>query len=146
MIQSHSILVPVLALIAWTMIIMIWMMATRLKAFKKAGIAPGNIPNGTRGPDLESRLDPHAVWKAHNYNHLVEQPTLFYALCLTIAVAGLQTGASWGLAWAYVGLRVAHSLVQATVNIVRYRSMFFAFSSLCLLILTVLTIVRAFAS
>jgi len=143
MIRSHPILVPVLALIAWSMIVMIWMMITRFKAFKKAGIVPTNVARGTRGPDLEPRLDPHAVWKAHNYNHLMEQPTIFYALCLTIAVAGLQTGASLVLAWAYFGLRVGHSLVQATINIVLFRSILFALSSLSLLILTVLTLWRA---
>jgi hypothetical protein len=143
---SHSILAPVLALIGWTMAVMVWMMATRLIAFERAGITPGSLPPGTRGPDLDSRLDPHAQWKSHNYNHLVEQPTVFYALCLTIAATGLQTGASVPIAWAYVGLRVAHSIVQSTVNIVRYRAMLFVLSSLLLLILTVVTLCTAFAS
>lgn len=82
MISNHPILVPVLALVAWTMIVMIWMMATRVGAFKEAGIGPKDLPPGTRGPDLESRLGPAARWKADNYNHLLEQPAIFYALCL----------------------------------------------------------------
>lgn len=143
MTSSHPILVPVLALLAWTMVIMIWMAASRLRAFKKAGIVPGSLPPGTRGSDLA--LDPNAQWKAHNYNHLLEQPTAFYALCLTIALIGPASPASCLIAWAYVALRIAHSLVQTTVNIVRFRAMLFGLSSLCLLALTLLTLWRAFA-
>ena len=145
MIHAHPILAPMLALIAWTMIIMIWMMAERARAFGKAGIALGELPAGTRGPDFEPRLDPHAQWKAHNYNHLLEQPTVFYALCLALALMGSEAPVICVIAWVYIGLRIAHSLIQTTVNIVLYRGALFALSSLCLLALTVLTIWNALA-
>jgi hypothetical protein len=87
--------------------------------------------------DLNPVIPPRVRWKADNYNHLMEQPTLFYAVCLVIAVAGTGDGLDAALAWAYVGLRVLHSLVQATVNIVRYRFLLFVSASLLLIVLAV---------
>ena len=131
------ILAPVVALVAWSIIIMFWMAIARAKEFRRLGISRGNIPNGARGADLEGRAEPRAQWKAHNYMHLMEQPTLFYAIALTLALMGMGTGINYWLAWGYVGLRVIHSLIQATVNIVKYRFIAFALSSFCLLGLTV---------
>jgi hypothetical protein len=142
MIVTHPILIPVLTLIAWTMIIWTWMMATRWGAFKGARIDVRRLAPGTRGPDLDARLDRHAQWKAHNYNHLLEQPTAFYALCVSLALLGLEGRAFCLLAWSYVALRIAHSLVQATHNIVHHRAILFALSSFCLLALTIMTLLR----
>jgi hypothetical protein len=75
-------------------------------------------------------------WKADNYNHLYEMPTLFYAVALTLALLGDASAASAGLAWAYVGLRVAHSLFQALVNVIELRFALFTLSSLVLMGLT----------
>jgi hypothetical protein len=141
--NHQPILFPVLALLAWTMIIMVWMMIARVSAFRRAGIRGGDVAPGTRGDDLDGRIDPVAQWKAHNYTHLLEQPTAFYALCLLIVVGGLGTHWSSALAWGYVAVRVAHSLLQASVNIVRYRAMLFVLSSSCLLALTILTVAKA---
>lgn len=77
-------------------------------------------------------LQPDVRWKADNYNHLLEQPTIFYAIALTLAVLGAVDAASVILAWAYVGLRIVHSLVQATVNVILWRFAVFALSSLVL--------------
>jgi len=142
---NHPILIPLLALVAWTMIVWTWMVSARWSAFKKAGIGLDDLSPGTRGPDLENRLDPRAQWKAHNYNHLFEQPTAFYALCISLALLGLEGRIFCPLAWAYVALRIGHSLVQATVNIVLYRALLFAISSLCLVALTGLALSRIVA-
>src|ERR1044072_8459265 len=131
------ILAPVVALVAWTLVMWIWMYATRLPAMRRAGISlKGRV--GTRGSALDGVLDDKVQWKAHNYNHLLEQPTLFYAIAITLALIG--GGGIWinvWLAWAYVALRIVHSLIQATVNVVRWRFLAFAAASLCLLALTV---------
>jgi hypothetical protein len=145
MISTHPILAPVLILIAWTMVMTLWMMAARARAFREAGIVVSELPAGTRGPDLETRLDPHAQWKAHNYNHLLEQPPVFYALCLTLALLGLDQGLPCWIAWSYVVLRILHSLVQATVNVVAWRAALFGLSSLSLVALTAVAISRALA-
>ena len=74
---------------------------------------------------------------ADNYNHLHEQPTIFYALCLYSHLVGVTDMINVWLAWAYVGLRVVHSLIQATVNKVEIRFLVFVLASIVLLILAI---------
>jgi len=130
------ILVPVVALAAWTILVMFWMLVTRLAEFRRLGITPSTIPDGARGVDLEGRADPRAQWKSHNYNHLMEQPTIFYAIALTLAFMDFGGGINYWLAWGYVGFRIVHSIVQCTVNIVAIRFPLFALATLCLIGMT----------
>ena len=134
--MQSPILGPVVALALWTMIVMIWMFAARMPALKAAGIALKGRVGGRPGA-LDGVIAESAQWKAHNYMHLLEQPTLFYAVTLALAVAGFGAGLNAQLAWLYVVLRIGHSLVQATVNIIIYRLTLFWLSSLVLLILVV---------
>jgi hypothetical protein len=130
----HSpILVPVIALIAWTLLIMIWMMVTRFAAMRRKGISLKGRVGGRGGVALEGVVEDEVMWKAHNYMHLVEQPTLFYAIALALAIGHGGGGYSTLLAWAYVGFRILHSLVQTTVNIVAYRFLLWALASLALI-------------
>jgi hypothetical protein len=131
------ILVPVVALVAWTLVILVWMAIARAREFRRLGITRATIPDGARGVDLDGKADPRAQWKSHNYNHLMEQPTIFYAIALALALMDFGGGINYWLAWGYVGFRVIHSLIQCTSNIVRYRLTAFALASLCLLGLTV---------
>jgi hypothetical protein len=135
--EYSPILVPVVALVAWTLLIMLWMLVTRMMEFKRLGVTFSNIPPGSRGVDLEGKAAPGAQWKSHNYNHLMEQPTIFYAIALTLALMGFGGGINYYLAWGYVGFRVVHSLVQCTVNIVAIRLTLFTLATLCLLGLTI---------
>jgi len=134
----HSqILGPVVALVAWTLVMQIWMYVTRLPAMRRAGIELKGRRGG-RGAQLDGILEDQVQWKAHNYNHLLEQPTIFYAIAIALALLG--GGDVWinvWLAWAYVALRVLHSLIQATANVVRWRFLAFSLASFCLLGLTV---------
>ncbi|WP_444906017.1 MAPEG family protein [Microbulbifer sp. SSSA008] len=134
MIESAQIIQPVIALIAWSMVMWLWMYATRLPAVKKAKLKLD--PNAPRGEQM-STLPPHIRWKADNYNHLMEQPTIFYALAISLAVLGAGDGINFILAWTYVGIRVIHSIVQATFNKVEIRFLIFALSNIPLLALTV---------
>jgi hypothetical protein len=131
------ILAPVVALVAWSIVMLVWTAITRRRAFAKMGIGWGDIPRGSRGVNLDGKAPDEAQWPSHNYNHLMEQPTLFYAIALTLALMGWGNGINYWLAWGYVGLRIVHSLVQATVNVVTYRFLIFTLASLCLLGLTV---------
>lgn len=132
----HSpILAPVVALVAWTLVMMTWMVALRMPALRKAGIDVTTISGG-RPHALDAILPEKTQWPAHNYMHLVEQPTLFYAVALALALMEAGDGINLALAWAYVGLRVLHSLVQATFNRILVRFMLFALSSLALVALT----------
>ena len=135
--MSYSpILAPVVALVAWSLVMQIWMYATRFGAMKRAGISLKGR-TGSRGSALEGAIPDEANWKAHNYNHLMEQPTIFYAIGLTLAFMGMGHGINYWLAWGYVGLRILHSLIQSTVNVVTYRFLVFTLASICLLGLTV---------
>jgi hypothetical protein len=134
--EVNPLLGPLVALVGWSLVVMLWMAIARGREFKRLGITRSNIPDGSRGADLEGRADPRAQWKAHNYMHLMEQPTLFYAVVLALALVGDRDPGTLAFAWAYVGLRIVHSLVQATVNIVKYRFLLFALASAALLLLT----------
>ncbi len=126
----HSpILAPVVMLAAWTMVMWAWMYATRLPAIRNAKMRLD--PKAPRGEQMAS-LPPRVRWKADNYNHLMEQPTVFYALAISLALLGNGDGWALRLAWAYVGLRVVHSLVQALWNKIEVRFSVFALSSLAL--------------
>lgn len=129
-----QILQPVVALAAWTMVMWAWMYATRIPAMMAAKVVPDSL---VRDPDasLDKVLPPEVQWKAHNYNHLHEAPTVFYAVAIVLAIVGQGDGVNAWLGWAYVGLRVIHSLVQATVNRVTLRFVIFVLSSLVLLAL-----------
>lgn len=130
------ILAPVVALIAWSLVVMLWMFVTRFPAMKRKGISLDGAV-GSRGAQLDGLVDDSAQWKAHNYNHLMEQPTLFYAVALSLALMSFGDGINYWLAWGYVGFRALHSIFQATVNVVKYRFLLFVGASLCLIGLTV---------
>jgi hypothetical protein len=133
--HPSPLLAPIVALVAWSLIMYIWMYAARLTAMKRAGISLKGR-RGTRGGALEGVIPDEANWKAHNYAHLMEQPTIFYAIVIALILMGFDAAINVYLAWAYVGLRIVHSLIQATVNIVAYRFLVFTLSSLCLIGLT----------
>jgi hypothetical protein len=135
MTADKAMLAPVVALVVWSLVMMFWMYATRIPAMLRAGIDIKGLVGGT-GSRLDEMLDPRTQWKAHNYNHLMEQPTLFYAIAISLALLGQGGGLSEILAWLYVALRVAHSLLQATVNVVRWRFLLFIAASLALAALT----------
>jgi hypothetical protein len=136
MIEGMDILKPVVVLAGWTMVMWAWMYATRLPAMGAAQVDPDKLASDPT-TTLDNLLPAKVQWKAHNYNHLHEAPTVFYAVALVLAVIGQGSGLTAQIAWAYVALRVVHSLVQATVNKVMVRFMVFALSSLCLIALIV---------
>ncbi|MFT7359134.1 MAPEG family protein [Parasphingorhabdus sp.] len=134
--ENSPLLQPMVALILWTMLIWLWMYVTRIPAMNKAKIDTANLVGGTGG-NLDELLPPQVQWKAHNYNHLLTEPTLFYAICVVLILSGQDFGLNVTIAWLYVGLRVLHSLIQVTVNRVMFRFMVFALSSLCIIALTI---------
>jgi len=137
--MSSPILEPAAVLALWSMVVLAWFTAARFAAVSR--LPKDQLRElskaGTRGADLERVLPERANWTSHNYTHLMEQPTVFYAVVLILAVAGAGAGTNAALAWAYAGLRVAHSLWQGTVNRLPLRMFLFAASSLCLIALAV---------
>jgi hypothetical protein len=133
--EHAEILKPVVALAIWTMVMWVWMYATRLPAMSKNKEIDVNNMVGGIGSDLDKVLPGKIQWIAHNYNHLHEAPTLFYAMCIVLAMTGWGDGMNATIAWVYVGLRVAHSLVQALWNRILVRFALFALSSIALIML-----------
>jgi hypothetical protein len=132
---STALLGPVVALVAWSLIVLIYVAIARGAGIRKAGLQV-DPSRGGRGQDLEGRIEPRYNWPAHNYPHLMEQPTLFYAIVLTLAVMGFDHHWNVWLAWAYVTIRVVHSIVQMFFNDLRVRFPLFLLSTLCLMGLT----------
>jgi len=125
---------PVVALVLWTFVMCGWLYATRIPAITKAKIVfDPTQPAAT----FHAQLPAQVRWKADNYDHLLQQPTLFYAVALVLALVGAGDGLNVGLAWLYVGLRVVHSLVQATINVIIVRFGVFAVATLVLLAMTI---------
>jgi len=138
-----DILQPVVALAAWTMVMWAWMYGTRIPAMNRLKVDPDSL---ARDPDvtLDKVLPPQVQWKAHNYNHLHEAPTVFYAIAIVLAIVGQGDGLNAWLGWAYVALRAVHSLVQAITNKVVVRFVVFVLSSLVLLALIVHAAIAVF--
>jgi hypothetical protein len=138
----HSaLLAPVIALVLWTFVVCAWLYATRIPAMRR-----GKVVYDPRRPPAEfhAQLPAEVRWKADNYNHLLEQPTLFYAVALTLALLGADDRLNVGLAWLYVALRIVHSLEQATINVVLLRFFIFMAATIVLLGLTVRAAVLVF--
>ena len=133
--MTAPILAPAAILILWSLIMLIWLAATRLPALSKAGLDLSGA--GGRGQDIDPQLPPSVAWKSHNYAHLMEQPTLFYAVVVLLTLVGQGDGLNAQLAWAYVGIRIAHSLWQALVNTVLIRFGLFILSTISLFALSI---------
>jgi hypothetical protein len=136
---SPALVAPVIALVSWTAVIWSWMYATRIPAIVRARMRLDRM--APRGEQMAT-LPPRVRWKADNYNHLMEQPQVFYATALGLAVLGDDSMVSVVLAWLYVALRVVHSLVQTLVNIIPLRFAVFSASALVLYALAVRAVLR----
>src|SRR5499426_1834113 len=132
--MQSALFAPVIGLVLWSFVMWAWLYATRIRAIRKY-----NVPLDPRRPrdEFHAQLPPEVRWKADNYNHLMEQPTLFYAVAITLALVGAGAGLNAALAWLYVGLRVVHSLVQATMNVIIVRFAIFMAASVVLLVMSV---------
>lgn len=135
---DHGMLLPITALVGWTFVMWLWMYATRIPAIQRAGIDMKKLSR--TGEALA--LPPRVARVADNYNHLHEQPTVFYAIALVAQLAGGMDVITIGLAWVYVGLRVIHSLVQATRNVIMLRFAVFTLGSFVLMGIWLRTLLR----
>ena len=134
MLEPAPILIPVVGLVIWTLIMQAWMVVTRLPAIKAAKLGP---EAAQRTSELAVMLPKEVQWKADNYNHLMEQPTIFYAVALASAIAGAGDGLNMMLAWFYLGSRVVHSIVQSTTNNVTIRFGLFLLGTVAVLVMAI---------
>ena len=134
--MTKAILAPAAILVLWTLVMLVIMAVRRLsgvQAIPRETLR--QLPRvGGRGQDLDPVLG-KAAWPSHNYSHLLEQPTLFYATVAILALTGAADQAGVWIAWAYVAARIAHSLWQITVNTIPVRFSLFVVSTICLVAL-----------
>ena len=131
--QTH-LLEPMITLVLWTFVMWAWLYATRIPAIRRLHVA---LDADQSKEAFNAQLPPHVRWKADNYNHLLEQPVLFYAVVLALCFVGQWGDVNVILAWLYVALRMVHSIVQATVNVIMLRFTVFMIASVVLLILAI---------
>ncbi len=132
--MQNTIMTPVLALVIWTLVMWIWLYAMRIPAMQKAKVDASKL----KGPETHAaleRIPPHVHWPAQNYTHLLEQPVIFYAICIYSFLVGVADDLNVWLAWGYVALRVVHSLIQSTTNYVPARFVVFTLSSILLTVI-----------
>ncbi len=134
--MEAKMLAPAAVLVMWSLIMLVWTAATRFPAMKKLGANIKTAPPGGRGQNLDGVLPDAVQWKSHNYMHLMEQPTIFYPTVVILALLGPNAGTVM-IAWAYVALRIVHSIWQATVNTIPVRFTLFILSTICLLLLAI---------
>jgi hypothetical protein len=139
--MDKALLAPVIALVLWSFVMWAWLYATRIPAILKNKLVLG--PTTTKS-ELNAQLPASVRWKADNYNHLMEQPTLFYAVTLSLAIVGAGDDINVMLAWGYVAVRIVHSLVQSLVNIIVLRFSIFMTGSVILLALSTRTALAIF--
>jgi hypothetical protein len=137
--MAKALLLPALVLIAWSLVVLTWLAVARVRGVKTVPRETmRTLPKvGGRGQDLDPVMPAGAAWVSHNYTHLMEQPTLFYATVVTLAVLGQATTANIWLAWGYVVFRIAHSLWQIVVNTVPIRFALFLAATACLAALVI---------
>ena len=143
--MAVKLLAPVFALVLWSIVMLVWMAVKRSPALSKLDLSSEQMRGG-RGSDLDKLLPREINWPAHNYVHLMEQPTLFYATVLGLAVLGQGHPLNIALAWSYAGIRIVHSIWQATVNSIPVRAGLFFLSTLVLLALAVHGLIGALAA
>ncbi|MGL4314115.1 MAG: MAPEG family protein [Sphingomonas sp.] len=135
--MHHTLLAPAVVLVLWTIVMLFWTVAARLPAMARAGLPITGPRGGVRAQVIDDQIPPVAAWKSHNHMHLMEQPTLFYAVVLILAVSGGDSAINVELAWVYVGLRIAHSLWQALINIIPVRTLLFMASTTVLIVMAI---------
>jgi len=140
--QAIDLLRPAFLLAGWTLLITTWMFVTRIPAMAKLKIDPQDAADTSKLSDL---LPPEVQRVANNYNHLFEQPTLFYAVALMITAIGAVDELHVWCAWLFVGLRIVHSCVQATVDIVPIRFGIFLIAWLVLAVMILRSLPVVFA-
>ena len=135
--MQAQLLAPAALLVVWTLIMLFWIIPARFGAVAKLEDKSALAgKQGVRGNDLEGVIPDKANWPAHNHTHLHEQPTLFYAVVMILAILG-PGALDVLLAWVYFSLRVVHSLWQVLINTIPVRFALFLLSTLALIALAV---------
>ena len=118
--SQTALLTPALILVLWTFTIFLIFTYGRLNFIKNANVDAAQMK------DLRGNYPAWVERASDNYNHLFEQPVAFYVVTLAIALTNNFDPLMIQLAWAFVILRIIHSLIQLTINYIPLRFCIFA--------------------
>lgn len=127
---SETIFLPVAALAIWTFCVLLLVPLRRFRASFAGKVGPGDFRYGE-----SARVPGEVSLPNRNYMNLLELPVLFYVLALTLFVTGRVDGTYVAMAWAFVALRVVHTLVHIAYNNVFHRLTIFALANVVLLVM-----------
>lgn len=130
---KFAVLGPVFALAGWTFCMLLLVAARRVIAMRTAQIRPREYALGE-----SAKVPPQALLANRNYMNLLELPVLFYLVCILSVVTSTTSALFVQVAWAYVALRIVHSLVHVTYNHVMHRFAAFVCSNFALITLWML--------
>jgi hypothetical protein len=134
--QNVSIFYPVLALVLWTMLVLLLVPIVRFRAARLRHVTVGDFRYGE-----SEAVPPWVRLPNRNYMNLLELPVLFYVVCMVVFLTSTSSPLVVSLAWVFVGLRVCHSVIHLTYNNVLHRLGAMAASSVVLLILSIHTFI-----
>ncbi len=127
--SDNAIFVPFFGLMLLTMVVWVFMYIRRLTWISVNSPDPQSIST----PEKLNQVLPEAVnYPSNNLKNLFELPVLFYALCLYLAAVAQVDSLYVYSAYGYLALRVVHSAVHCTVNLVLLRFGLYVTSSLIL--------------
>ena len=133
--MNDLILQPVILMSLLSFVMMLWMYATRIPASKEIEKKGVNLQDLSHPSKLGGVFPSKVERVADNYNHLFEQPTVFYALSFVIWALNMTDSIYLICAWLYFVIRLVHSVFQATLNLVWVRFGLFIFSWLILAVM-----------
>ena len=131
--SNPAMLYPLFALAAWTLIVLVLIPVARVRSVRLREIGTDDFMYGE-----SARVPSHDSVPNRNYMNLLELPMLFYVVCLLLMMTAGASNLAVALAWAYVALRVVHSLIHLTYNQVLHRLAAFTLSNVALVVLWVL--------
>lgn len=126
--RAEAIFGPVCVLVLWTGFVVLLTGLRRILAVRAGRITAHAFKLG-ESPDVP----PDVAVVNRNFMNLLEMPVLFYIGCLAFYVTHHVNPAVLVLAWLYVALRLAHSIVHLGSNRIVLRLAAFAASNFVLL-------------
>jgi hypothetical protein len=130
LVKQSAILLPMVVLAIWTMLVLLLVPYRRTKAALARQVKVNDFKFGE-----SAAVPPDVSIPNRNLMNLLEMPVLFYAACISFYITQLATPTVLALAWMFVGLRLVHSLIHLSYNMVLHRLAAFATSNLVLLVM-----------
>lgn len=131
--RNLDILFPVFGLGAWTLLVLLLIPFVRVRSVRRREISPNDFKYGE-----SAAVPPNVSIPNRNYMNLLELPMLFYVVCVVLYVTADGSRLGVLVAWAFVALRIVHSLIHLTYNHVLHRLFAFTLSNVALVSLWVI--------